>query len=109
MGFDAVLALVDQLGILAPDAFHVGGPPAPEVTADYWNAVFDRLPAGVSEVYVHAGYGDAEMRACCPAWRQRVADHQFFTAPSTQQRLRDLGISLIGYRALRDAQRAAAQ
>jgi hypothetical protein len=107
-GFESVLTLVDQFGVLAPDGFHIGGPPAPEATADYWNAVFESLPAGVNEVYVHAGYGDAEMRACCPAWRQRVADHDFFSAPSTQRRLRDLGISLIGYRTLRDAQRAAA-
>ena len=38
-------------------------------------------------------------------WAQRVADHQFFTQPSTPALLRDLGITRIGYRALRDLQR----
>jgi chitin disaccharide deacetylase len=106
MGFDAALAVLDRHGVLAPDNFHVGGPPAPAQTPDYWNRVFEELPAGVSEIYVHAGHDQPELRACCPAWEQRVADHAFFTAAETQARLRSLGIVLIGYRALREAQRA---
>jgi predicted glycoside hydrolase/deacetylase ChbG (UPF0249 family) len=106
--FAAVVALAERLGVLAPDNFHIGGPPEPEQTAAYWNEVFESLPPGVSEVYVHAGYGDAEMRACCPAWRQRVADHEFFTSGATSRRLEELGIVRVGYRALREVQRAAA-
>jgi predicted glycoside hydrolase/deacetylase ChbG (UPF0249 family) len=106
MGFDGTLALVDQLGVLAPDFFHVGGPADPASTAAYWNDVFANLPPGVSEIYLHAGYDDPELRACCPAWAQRVADHEFFTTPATQAHLRALDIVPIGYRALRAAQRA---
>jgi hypothetical protein len=31
--------------------------------------------------------------------------YRFFTAPSTRQLIHDLGLTLIGYRALRDLQR----
>ena len=40
-----------------------------------------------------------------PAWAQRVADHQYFSAPETEALLHELGIVRIGYRALRDLQR----
>jgi chitin disaccharide deacetylase len=106
-GFERTLALIDEHGVLGPDWFHIGGPPAPEATAAYWNEFFENQPPGVSEIYIHAGYGDAELRACCPAWEQRVADHEFFSSAATQERLRSLGIVLVGYRALREAQRAA--
>lgn len=106
-GFESIAALIDELGVLMPDAFYFDGPPEPAATAEFWNARFESLLPGVTEVLLHAGQDDPELRACCPAWEQRVADHQFFTAASTQRRLRDLGISLVGYRALRQAQRAA--
>jgi len=64
------------------------------------------MPAGVSEIYIHAGYDEPELRGCCPAWEQRVADHAFFSSAATQARIRSLGIVLVGYRALRQAQRA---
>lgn len=104
--FAAALAVLDAHGVLAPDNFHIGGPPDPALTETYWNDFFANLPAGVSEIYIHAGYDDAELRGCCPAWEQRVEDHAFFSSAQTQARLRDLGIELIGYRALRQAQRA---
>jgi predicted glycoside hydrolase/deacetylase ChbG (UPF0249 family) len=105
-GFEAVAALIDELGVLVPDTFFFDGPPEPAATADFWNQRLESLPAGVSEVLVHAGYDDPELRACCPKWEQRVADHRFFTSAATQRRLRELDITLVGYRALRDAQRA---
>jgi predicted glycoside hydrolase/deacetylase ChbG (UPF0249 family) len=106
-GFSDVVTLADELGVLAPDYLHVGGPAdAAAPTADYWNHVFDSLRPGVSEIYVHAGFDHPELRACCPQWEARVADHEFFSSPETAARLRRLGIETIGYRALREAQRA---
>ena len=106
MGYDGALHLLDDRGVLGPDFFLIDGPPQPEATAEYWTNVFRNLRPGVTEIYLHAGYDEPELRACCPAWQQRVADHAFFTAEQTQATLASLGVVRIGYRALREAQRA---
>ena len=106
MGMDQVLALADSAGVLAPDCFWYGGPPNPEATSEYWTGRLRDLPAGVNEIYVHAAIDTPEARAIMPSsWAQRVADTAFFHAASTRALVQELGITLIGYRAVRDAQR----
>jgi len=105
MGVDGMRERAETLGVLAPDELYFNGPPVPAATEQFWNALFAKLRPGVNEVLVHPGFDQPELRACCPAWEQRVVDHAFFRAESTQQRLHSLGIVPIGYRALRDAQR----
>lgn len=105
MGLGQIVDHADRLGILSPDHFWYGGPQDPEDTPAYWTNVLRHLRPGVSELYVHAAVDEPEMRAISDAWAQRVADYRFFTAPSTRILIRDLGITLIGYRALRDVQR----
>jgi len=66
------------------------------------------LPAGVTELVVHPAIDTAELRAVDPDdWAGRVDDHDLvtdgFTLRSVAQRA---GATLIGYRALRDLQRA---
>ena len=62
---------------------------------------------GVTEVYVHPAVDTPELRALAPDWAARVDDHDLVT---TDRRLRAMldraGRQLIGYRALRDLQRA---
>ncbi len=105
MGMGQIVEQAERLGVLAPDHFWYGGPEHPEDTPAYWTNVFRHLQPGVSELYVHAAVDEPEMRAISDSWAQRAADYRFFTAPSTRALLRDLGITLIGYRALREAQR----
>ncbi|HVO27428.1 MAG TPA: polysaccharide deacetylase family protein [Candidatus Margulisiibacteriota bacterium] len=105
MGMTQIVELADQLGVLSPDHFWFGGPPRPEDTAAYWTDLLHNLTPGVNELYVHAAFDEPEMRAIGDAWAQRVADYEFFTAPSTHALLRELEITLIGYRALRTLQR----
>ena len=105
MGMAQIVEQADRLGVLAPDHFWYGGPARPQDTATYWTGVFHNLRPGVSELYVHAGVDHPEGRALSESWAQRVADHAFFIQSSTTALLRDLGITLIGYRALRDLQR----
>lgn len=105
MGMGEIVAQADSLGVLAPDHFWIGGPGSPEDTVWYWTELLKNLPAGVNEIYVHAAVDDPEMRAISDSWRQRTADFEFFTAPATRALIRDLGITLIGYRELRDLQR----
>jgi predicted glycoside hydrolase/deacetylase ChbG (UPF0249 family) len=105
MGMGQVVELADRLGILSPDHFWYGGPPHPDETAAYWTNLLRNLAPGVNELYVHAAFDAPEMRAISDAWRQRAADFHFFTAPSTRTLLRESGVTLIGYRPLRELQR----
>jgi predicted glycoside hydrolase/deacetylase ChbG (UPF0249 family) len=104
-GMQQIAALADTLGVLSPDHFWYGGPPAPQETAAYWTTVLQQLTPGVSELYIHAAADHPEMRALGDSWAQRAADFAFFTAPSTAALIRDLGIRLIGYRPIRELQR----
>ena len=104
MGMGQILDQADRLGVLAPDHFWYGGPPTPDDTPTYWTEVLRALQPGVSELYLHAALDAPEMRAISDSWAQRAADHRFFTAPSTRTLLENLGITLIGYRPLRDLQ-----
>jgi predicted glycoside hydrolase/deacetylase ChbG (UPF0249 family) len=105
MGMAGIVELADRLGVLMPDHFWYGGPPAPDDTPAYWTDVLRRLKPGVSELYIHAAVDDPELRAITDSWAQRPADFRFFAAPATRNLLRDLGIVLMGYRALRELQR----
>lgn len=105
IGMGAVVELADRLGVLAPDHFHYGGPPEPTQTAAYWTGVFRGLRPGVTELYVHAAHPDPELRAMTEGWAQRAADFEFFTRSDTPALLVELGITRIGYRELRAAQR----
>jgi len=105
MGMGQIVELAEQLGVLSPDHFWFGGPRHPDDTATYWTHLLRTLPPGVNEIYVHAGLDEPEMRALGDMWAQRVADFHFFTDAATRALIRDLGIILIGYRALRSLQR----
>jgi chitin disaccharide deacetylase len=68
--------------------------------------VFDLRP-GVTEVYVHPAVDSPELRALAPDWAARVDDHDLVTNDRALQAMLDrAGVIRIGYRELRDLQRA---
>jgi len=98
--------LATEEGVLFPDHFVV-------VTAgtgsrrDIERAVLDLRP-GVTEVYVHPAIDTAELRALAPDWSNRVDDHDLVVRDGGLRTMLERGaVKLVGYRALRDAQRAA--
>jgi len=106
MGMGQIVDLAIRRGVLSPDHFWYGGPPAPPETPAYWTNVLRNLRPGASELYIHAALDEPEMRAINAAHcAQRDADFRFFTAPETRTLLDDLGITMIGYRRIRDRQR----
>jgi hypothetical protein len=107
MGLEHIIELADRLGILSPDHFWFGGPPAPADTAAYWAEVLRGLMPGVTELYIHAALDTPELRAMTSSWAQRQADYTFFTSAETRALLRDLGIDQVGYRAVRELQRTS--
>jgi hypothetical protein len=67
------------------------------------------LRAGVTELYVHPAIDTAELRALAPDWAARVDDHDLVVHDGGLRTLVERsGARLIGYRQLRDRQRAAA-
>jgi len=91
-------------GVISPDqvvrARGVGSRRAVE------RALSDLQP-GVTELRVHPGVDSAELRALDPSWAGRVDDHDLVTGHSTLRALvQRSGATLIGYRELRDLQRA---
>jgi predicted glycoside hydrolase/deacetylase ChbG (UPF0249 family) len=70
-------------------------------------ALFDLRP-GVTEVYLHPAVDADELRASYPDWAGRVEDHAFLCEdPSLPDLIERAGATLIGFRELRELQRAA--
>ena len=82
----------------------------PEKWADFYKNAIRNMQPGVTELVIHLGYDDAELRAATrerdswgAAWRQR--DFDFFTSPAFRQLLRDQHIQLITWRQIANRSR----
>jgi len=96
--------LAAEEGIVAPDhlIFYspVGARPA-------FEAMLDDMRPGVTEIYLHPSTGHSELRAFAPDWEGRVDDHFLLTEDERiRERMDAAGVQLIGWRELRDLQRA---
>jgi hypothetical protein len=66
------------------------------------------MSPGVTEVVLRPAVDTAELRALAPDWASLVDDHDVVTVGQSLRALADrAGVTLIGYRELRDLQRAA--
>jgi predicted glycoside hydrolase/deacetylase ChbG (UPF0249 family) len=97
--------LAAAAGVVYPDHFvyymGVGGRRVMERT------LVDLRP-GVTEVYLHPAIDTDELRASHPDWSGRVDDHAYLCdEPSLPSLVARAGATLIGYRELRELQRAA--
>jgi chitin disaccharide deacetylase len=64
------------------------------------------LEPGVTEVTLHPAVDTPELRAITTDWKSRVADHVLLVDDrGLEEELADAGVTLIGYRPLRDAMR----
>jgi chitin disaccharide deacetylase len=96
--------LADEEGVVFPDHFvlcPVGARRRIE------RALFDLRP-GVTEILLHPGIDTDELRAAYGDWAGRVEDHAYLCEdPSLRDLIERAGVQLIGYRRLRELQRAA--
>lgn len=76
--------------------FYGGDIPA-EREAEYLKAI-DNLPEGVTQLIIHCGFDNDELRGITSSSARRGQDTQIFTAPATGERLRSLGVKLISWR-----------
>lgn len=68
--------------------------------------LLSELPAGVTHFMLHPSIDTPELRAIAPDWRARVANYKAFMSPELRDFIRNSGIQVIGYRALREALRS---
>lgn len=65
------------------------------------------LPPGVTEVFLHPTVETPELRASHPDWEGRVDDYELLKAGSPlEEWAEEAGVSMIGYRTLREVMRA---
>jgi hypothetical protein len=95
--------LAAEEGVMFPDRFVSARPGARRAVE---RALFELAP-GVTELQVHPSVDTDELRAACPDWFGRVEDqHLVRHDPSLGDLLERAGAIRIGYRELRDMQRA---
>lgn len=68
--------------------------------------ILSEIPAGISHFIFHPSIDTPELRAICPDWKARVANYNAFMSDEMKSFIKDSGIHLIGYRAIRDAMRS---
>lgn len=92
-------------GVIFPDHFlYINTGPGSRRTIE--RALTD-LPPGVTEAYIHPAVDTPELRASTPDWAARVDDLDLVARDRALRALLDrAGVQLIGYRELRDFQRA---
>lgn len=96
-------SLAAEEGILFPDhLLHESGSSIRAMLDHH----LDDLRPGVTEMLAHPATDAPELRAFAPDADRRIDDHELL-GPGLTDRIAAAGVTLIGYRALRDAQRAA--
>jgi hypothetical protein len=73
----------------------------------FWLRILQNLKPGVTELYIHAAKPTEELRAITGSWKTRGEEFATFTNDADiRKAIADRGIIRIGYRPLRDLQRA---
>lgn len=62
----------------------------------------DTLPPGLTYFLLHPAKETPELRAIAPDWRTRAADYRLFTSEKFRRHVRQNGVRVIGWRALKE-------
>jgi hypothetical protein len=96
--------LADEEGVLYPDDFlFVPGVGSREILLKSIHG----LNPGVTEAYLHPAVDSPELRAMAVDWHARVDDHSLLVLePDLRDAIERAGVTLIGYRPIRDLMRS---
>jgi chitin disaccharide deacetylase len=97
-------ALAAEAGVVFPDDFvYVPGVGSRHVLLE----AVARMRPGVTEAYLHPALRSPELEAMATDWEARVDDHHLLVEDGALRgALDDVGVTLIGYRPLRDLMRS---
>jgi predicted glycoside hydrolase/deacetylase ChbG (UPF0249 family) len=96
--------LAAEEGVVSPDHVIAAAPGGLRLALE---RMLTELPFGVTEVHVSPAADTPELRAATPDWEIRADDLRVLVAEAdVAEKIRASGIVLIGYRVLRDLQRA---
>ena len=111
MGHPELRGAFAAKGILFPDYFVYDElKDEKKGVKDFWLGIVRNLKPGVTELYIHAGIANDELKAITGSWRTRSEEFEVFTHDEEMKRLvAEQNIKLIGYRPLRDLQRKERQ
>ncbi len=101
-GFAAFTAQLEEQGLPLLDA--MGSMPLnqPEGQIELAKKLLGELTPGVTHFLFHPSVDTPELRAICPDWPSRVANYHTFMSKEVKDFIKNAGIHVIGYRALRD-------
>jgi len=74
----------------------------PENRFEQAKAAFEALLPGITHFIIHPSKECPELKAITPDWRCRVADYETFQREDLRQYIKEIGVHVIGYRALRE-------
>jgi len=89
-------------GMPVLDNVHMMSLDQPEDRVEQVKQALEKLPAGITYFLIHPAQDTPELRAIAPDWRCRVADYEAFASKALRTYVRDSGIHVLGWRALRD-------
>lgn len=93
-----------EAGVALFDAFHMLPLDNPHGQPDLLRAVLDRTPRGkLTLIVTHPAIQTPELEAIAPDWPSRVANYEALMCPDLRAWVKNEGIQVIGFRALRDA------
>ncbi len=105
-GHPEIRAQVAAQGVVSPDYFVFDElKNEKNDVKSFWLGVVKNLKPGVTELYIHAGLPNDELKAITGSWSTRAQEFEVFThSEEMKQLIADQKIILIGYRPLRDLQ-----
>ncbi len=84
-------------------------PSRPEERREWFLNNLKNLKPGVTELFIHPSIESSEIKAITSRWKTRKMEMDLFTDPATEKLLKDMGVVLIDYQAIKRLQRKQMQ